>query len=396
MYNYALDLLSDYPFDRLRDLLGGLQPPDDQTLMMMSLGEPQHQPPSFVAEIIAEHSHDWGKYPPVIGTPSVLQAIVEWLCGRYKLPEGFLGLNENVVAVNGTKEALFMIGDLSIPQTTPNQPPVVLIPNPFYQVYMGAAVIKGAKPVYLSATKETGFLPDFQSLDETILKQTSLAYLCSPSNPQGAVANIQYLKSVVELARRYDFVLAVDECYAEIYDTVQPPGILQACFEIGRGLNNVLSLQSLSKRSNVPGIRSGFVAGDEKLIAKLKVLRNYGGAAVPLPLLAASEALWRDEKHVEDNRALYRRKFEAADQVLGNRFEYYRPEGGFYLWLNVDDGETAAKRLWTNAGVSVVPGLYLSKTEPNDTSPGDKYIRVALVHKQEFVTEALNRLVRVL
>jgi len=394
MLNRTLEQLTDYPFDRLRRLLDGLEPPADMKPIIMSLGEPQHEPPALITEVIARHSSDWGKYPPVLGTPDLLTAIVDWLVNRYKLADGFLDPSKHVVSVNGTKEALFMIGDLCVPRSKMGQRPAVLIPNPFYQVYMGAAVVRDAEPIYLPATKETNFLPDFQSLDPQLLSRTALAYLCIPANPQGAVGDIQYLKSTVELARRYDFVLAVDECYAEIYDRFQPPGILQACQEVNGTLNNVLAFHSLSKRSNAPGLRSGFVAGDPELVAGLKTLRNYGGAAVPIPLLAASTALWRDEKHVEDNRSLYHQKFDRADQILTDQFEYYRPEGGFYLWLNVGNGEKAAQRLWTVAGVKVIPGQYLSKNGLDNSSPGDNYIRIALVQESDLAAEALNSIVK--
>ena len=396
MYNHVLNRLTDYPFDRLRLLLKNLDPPTSQDPIIMSLGEPQHSPPPFVAEIIARHSNEWGKYPPVNGTPELLNSIVDWLGNRYDLPDGFAEPTKNVIAVNGTKEALFMTGDLCVPRTKTGKRPIVIMPNPFYQVYLGAAVVRDAEIVYVPATKETGFLPNFQSLDPKILAQSALVYICTPSNPQGTIATIDYLKNVVELARRYDFVLAVDECYAEIYNKFQPPGVLQACQNLDAGLTNVLAFHSLSKRSNAPGLRSGFVVGDPKLIAGLKTLRNYGGAAVPNPLLAASAALWKDEVHVEENRTKYQLKFNQADKLLSNKFEYYRPEGGFYLWLNVGDGEIATQRLWTEGGIRVIPGKYLSKPNLNSLSPGDEYIRVALVHETDIVSTALRRLVNIL
>lgn len=396
MFNQALNHLTDYPFDRLRQLLERLDPPANQKPIIMSLGEPQHQPPPFVADIIAENSKEWGKYPPVNGTPDLLNSIVDWLCNRYGLLSGFIDPARHVIAVNGTKEALFMVGDLCVPRNKLGKRPIVLMPNPFYQVYLGATVVRDAEAFYLPATKETGFLPDIQSLDPQILSRSALVYLCTPSNPQGTIATIEYLKSVVELARRYDFVLAVDECYAEIYNELQPPGVLQACKDLNAGLTNVLAFHSLSKRSNAPGLRSGFVVGDPKLISGLKTLRNYGGAAVPSPLLAASAALWRDEIHVEENRAKYRLKFDHADEILGGKFEYYRPPGGFYLWLNVGDGEAATQRLWTEAGIRVIPGKYLSKSDFDSLSPGDEYIRVALVHEAHLVSTALRRLVNIL
>jgi len=396
MYNDTLDCLTEYPFDRLRHLLDNLEPPNKLEPVMMSLGEPQHDPPPLIAETIASYSGEWGKYPPIVGTSDLLIAIVDWLGNRYNLTDRFLEPSKHVVCVNGTKEALFMAGDLCIPRSKRGQRPAVLIPNPFYQVYMGATVVRDAEPIYLPATKETGFLPEFQSLDPILLERTALAYLCTPSNPQGAIADIQYLKTAIELARRYDFVLAVDECYSEIYDSVQPPGVLQACQEMDNDLTNVLAFHSLSKRSNAPGLRSGFVAGDPKLVAWLKKLRNYGGAAVPVPLLAASTALWQDEVHVEHNRSLYRQKFDRADQILDGRLDYSRPAGGFYLWLNVGNGEEATRRLWTEAGVRVIPGKYLSNSGPNNVSPGDAYIRIALVQKLNIVGDALTRLVQTL
>jgi len=259
-------------------------------------------------------------------------------------------------------------------------------------VYVGAAVMSRAEPVYLSATPETGFLPDLGALDIETLKRTALAYICSPANPQGTIASLDYLKTALELARKYDFVLAVDECYAEIYDAAPPPGALEAAGQLGGALDHLLVFHSLSKRSSAPGLRSGFVAGDADLIAKLKTLRNYGGATMPVPLLAASAALWRDEAHVRTNRDLYRQKFDIADKLLSGQFGYYRPEGGFYLWLDVGDGEAAAKKLWGQAGVKVIPGAYLARLDRDGFNPGIPYIRVALVQEPGTIGDALSRI----
>ena len=392
MYNSALDHLTDYPFDRLRRLLDEISPPTTLPPLVMSLGEPQHAPPTFINEIISNHSREWGKYPPVYGPMDLLTVICGWLQKRYNLPKTFLSPNSNVLAVSGTKEALFMMGDLAIPEKKFGQRPAVLIPNPFYQVYIGAAVIRNAEPIFLSANKQNGFLPDFDSVDDSILNKTSLVFLCSPTNPQGAVASKTYLANAVRLARKYNFILAVDECYSEIYDNVQPPGVLEVCSEIGDGMKNILCFHSLSKRSSVPGLRSGFVAGDQNLIEKLKTLRNYGGASTPLPLAAAAAALWEDEEHVKKNRLLYSQKFDIADEILSNNFDYYRPPGGFYLWLNVGDGINATKLLWQKAGVKVIPGTYLAKTDNYDYNPGLEYIRVALVHEYKYIKTGLNRL----
>ena len=396
MRNDAFNRLTGYPFDRLRALLDPIEPAPGQTPLIMSLGEPQHRPPDIIARIITDNATDWGRYPPTAGTRDHLDAIAAWLDRRYGCPPGMIEADRHIVTVSGTREALFMTGDLTIPQTGTRPRSAVLIPNPFYQVYVGAAVFGAADPVYLSATAANGFLPDFGGVDPEILARTALAFLCSPANPQGKIADLDYLKSAVELARRHDFVLAVDECYAEIYDDRPPPGVLQACAELGGGLGNVLVFHSLSKRSSAPGLRAGFVAGDPNLIASFKVLRAYGGATLPNPIHAAAAALWRDEAHVEENRALYRAKFDRADQLLGGQFGYYRPGGGFYLWLDVGDGEEAARRLWRETAIKVIPGAYLAQTDQNGINPGQNYVRIALVQDPETVADGLARLADVL
>ena len=396
MYNRDLDRLTDYPFDRLRALLGGLEPRAGADPLIMSLGEPQHVSPALIQEAVAAHADGWAKYPPVAGSKDLLNAVSDWLARRYGLTSLALDPISNIIAVNGTKEALFMAGDICIPRIKNGRRPAVLIPNPFYQVYVGATVLRDAEPVYLSATKETGFLPDFENLNVDLLERTALAFLCTPANPQGAIADLEYLKRAIELARKYDFVLAVDECYAEIYDKLPPPGGLEAAQALGQGLDNLLVFHSLSKRSNAPGLRSGFVAGDPRLISAFRTLRNYGGAAVPLPLLAASAALWRDEDHVEQNRIMYHAKFDRADQLLQGKFGYYRPEGGFYLWLDVTDGEDAARRLWTEGAIRVIPGAYLARPDHDGTNPGKSYVRIALVQEPDVIDDALTRLVEVL
>jgi succinyldiaminopimelate transaminase len=396
MFNNALDRLTDYPFDRLRALLDGIQPPAGTTPLIMSLGEPQHPPPDLIGRTIADNAEGWGRYPPLAGTPDFLDAVAGWIQRRYATAPGMIDPGRNIVAVSGTREALYMAGALAIPEEKSGRRPAALMPNPFYQVYQGAAILSGADAVYLSAGKETGFLPDFGAIPEETLARTALCYLCSPSNPQGAIADLDYLKHAVQLARQYDFVLCADECYGEIYDRDPPPGILEACRELDGQPTHVLVFHSLSKRSSAPGLRSGFVAGDADLIAKLKMLRNYGGATLPVPLLQASAALWRDEAHVDANRALYRAKFDIADELLGGRYGYRRPGGGFYLWLDVGDGEAAAVALWEKAGLKVIPGAYLARDDESGANPGAPYIRIALVHTPEWVREGLRRLVAVL
>jgi N-succinyldiaminopimelate aminotransferase len=270
------------------------------------------------------------------------------------------------------------------------------MPNPFYQVYLGGAVIAGAEPVLVPATKEVGFLPDFSAVGAATLDRTALAYYCSPANPQGAIAPLAALVEIVKLARKHGFVAVFDECYSEIYEDAAPPGGISACAALGQGLDNVLVFNSLSKRSSVPGLRCGFVAGDARLIKRFTRLRDYGGAPPPLPLLAAATALWGDEAHVAENRTLYRRKFAMAEAALGGRCGFYRPDGGFYLWLDVEDGEKAAGALWREQGVRVMPGAYLAREDASGVNPGARYIRVALVHDLETTERALHRMSAVL
>ncbi|HVI52803.1 MAG TPA: aminotransferase class I/II-fold pyridoxal phosphate-dependent enzyme [Candidatus Sulfotelmatobacter sp.] len=390
MVNPRLDLLTDYPFQRLAALLQG--EPGDEPLIM-SIGEPQHRPPAFVAEILAKEAAGWNKYPPMAGTPDFRKAAGGWLMRRFGLSDAAFDPDKQILPLAGTREGLYQIAQLVVAEAKSGaKPPVVLLPNPFYQVYAGAALMAGAEPVFVSATAETGFLPDFASLPEEILSRTALAYLCTPGNPQGAVASLERLQATIQLARQYGFVLAVDECYSEIYDAAKPAGALEACRELGGSYRGVVVFHSLSKRSSAPGLRSGFVAGDPDLIAPFGRLRAYAGATIPTPILAASAALWRDEEHVEINRFAYRAKIDAAQAILGNRLGFYRPQGGFFLWLNVGDGEQAARTLWEKAGIRVLPGAYLARPGAGGVNPGQPYIRVALVHELEIVRKAIGRM----
>ena len=392
MINPRLALLPDYPFERLRGLLDPLTQPAGVQPIVMSLGEPQHAYPDLVAETLAANSHLYGKYPPVAGTPEFRAAVHDWLVRRYDLPDGMLDADRHIAPVAGTREALFMCAFLAVPPEKAGGQPLVLMPNPFYQCYAGAAVAAGAAPVFLPASAETGFLPDLAALSAETLARTALFYLCTPGNPQGAIADLDYLSEALRLAREHDFVLVLDECYAEIYADAAPPGGLQACAGMGGSLDQVLAFHSLSKRSNVPGLRSGFVAGDADLIKLLLRLKEYGGNPSPLPVYATATALWREESHVAANRALYREKFDVSDRILGNRFGYYRPAGGFFLWLDVGDGEAAARELWTKAAVKVLPGAYLSQAVDGQPNPGAGYIRVAMVHDTATTAEALARI----
>ncbi len=397
MFNDRLERIGDYPFDRLRALLGPIEPAAGIEPISLALGEPQHPTPDLIRTTVEANAALWGKYPPMTGTLDARAAIAAWLTSRYNLPDGMIG-DQNIVPVSGTREALFLIALAAVPENIAGKRPVVLMPNPFYQVYAGAAVLSGAEPVFLPAGPETGFLPDLSAVTPDILERTALAYYCSPANPQGVIADLETLKSMIELARRHDFLLVSDECYSEIYDrgVAPPPGAAEACASLGGSLENVAIFNSLSKRSSAPGLRVGFVAGDARLIQKFSRLRDYGGAPPPLPLLAAAAALWRDESHVEQSRELYRQKFDIAKKRLDGRLGFYRAPGGFYLWLDVGDGEEAAKTLWRDAAIRVIPGAYLARTDQNGHNPGNAYIRCALVHDLEITDLALERLAKTL
>ena len=398
MYNNRLAGLTEYPFQRLAALIAGVAPPPGHEIIM-SIGEPQHNPPALLHQALAQNPEQWGRYPATPGTPDYRAAVAAWANKRYGLPAGFLDADKNVLPVAGSREALFMAAQLCVPPSKAGAQPTVLMPNPFYQVYFGAAVMNGAEPVFVQASKETNFLPDYQSAGRAALERAAMAYLCTPANPQGTVASLDVLKDMIRLARKHDFVLVSDECYSEIYDTTPPAGALAACAALGEGLANVLVFNSLSKRSSAPGLRAGFVAGDGELIAKFSELRAHGGAVQPYPVMNAAAALWRDEPHVEENRALYRAKFDDAEKILGNSYGFYRPAGGFFLWLDVGDGEAATKKLWKEAGVKVLPGAYLARAAKADdpmSNPGRAYIRVALVHNRVRTAEALTRMKQIL
>jgi N-succinyldiaminopimelate aminotransferase len=397
MLSSRFAVVDHYPFRQLAELLDGTAPAANVPPVDMSVGEPRHQPPAFLHEIVSRNGTDWNRYPALVGTPEFLAACAAWLIRRYKLPPGMIDASTQIAPVAGTREGLFSAALLAISPAIDGRKPLALMPNPFYQVYYGASIFAGAEPVFLPATRETGFLPDLAAIDPAILERTQLFYLCSPANPQGAVADLDYLKRAIGLARKYDFLLVVDECYGEIYTTAQPPsGALEAAAALGGSCDNVMVFHTLSKRSSAPGLRSGFAAGSPEAIGLFNRLRSYNCAATPLATLAAATALWQDEAHVDATRALYRAKFAAAERLLAGRFGFYKPAGGFYLWLDVGDGEAATKRLWREAGLKVLPGAYLTRAVAGGINPGQPYIRIALVHDLETTEAALARLARVL
>lgn len=394
--NPDLDLLGDYPFQRLAALLDGVPSAEGVTPIMMQIGEPQLPQPDFVAGEIARNAHLWNRYPPVQGSDDYRQAATDWLSRRYRLPEGMVDPARHLIAGCGTREILFQTALMAVPSqgaVNGGERPAILMPNPMYHVYYGAAVLAGAEPVPVAATAETGFLPDYAALDPALLARTALVYLCTPGNPQGAVASLEQLQDLIRLAREHDFLLALDECYSEIWRGAPPPGGLQACAAMGGDMSNLLVFHSLSKRSNAPGLRAGFVAGDEEAVARLLRVRSYGGAQVPGPVQAAAAALWRDETHVDENRAHYDRLFDMAKRILGNRAGYNDSPGGFFLWLDVGDGEAATVKAWRHGAIKVMPGSYMSREDPvTGENPGERYIRVALVHDADTAEAGLTRL----
>lgn len=373
MFPERFSNLPAYAFPRLRALLDHHTPGGD--VVHMTIGEPKHAFPQWVTQIITENAAGFNSYPPNDGTPELQSAIAGWIKRRF---DATVDAGTQVMPLNGTREGLYNAAMALCPEQKNGQRPIILTPNPFYQVYMIAAISVNAEPVFVNATSASGHLPDFTSLSEDVLKRTAVAYMCSPANPQGSVATEEFWKNLIGLAERYDFQIFSDECYSDIYRDKAPVGALKVAQDMGADPERVVMFHSLSKRSNLPGLRSGFVAGGPESIKRIKQLRAYSGAPLPLPIQRASEAVWADESHVEENRALYQEKYRIADEVFAGVQGYQGPEAGFFLWLAVDDGEAAALKLWKETGVRVLPGEYLSK-DTDQGNPGKEYIRVAMV-----------------
>ncbi len=386
MFPERFSNLPPYAFPRLRALLDAHAPGGDVT--HMSIGEPRHPFPDWVGTVLAEHVSEFAKYPPNDGTPELQQAISDWIARRYGVS---VDPATQVMPLNGTREGLYNAAMALCPEQKGGKQPAVLIPNPFYQVYAVASVSVAAEQVFVNATQETGHLPDYHALSEEVLDRTALAYICSPANPQGAVADRGYWERLIALAERHDFRILADECYSEIYRGEAPPGALQVAREMGADPERVVIFHSLSKRSNLPGLRSGFVAGGPECMKRIKQLRAYSGAPLPLPIQRVSERVWADEDHVVENRRLYAEKFDMADRIFGNVAGYVPPQAGFFLWLPVEDGEAAALKLWQETGVRVLPGAYLSR-DTEAGNPGKGYIRVALVADREQTEQGLTRI----
>ncbi len=381
--NSRLELLHPYPFEKLRLLHHGIAVPTGISAINLGIGEPQHPTPALITDALRSNMHLLGKYPPTGGTPELRGAISTWIGKRYGITAPDPA--KAVIPVAGTREALFGFAQAVLDPSTPG---TVLLPNPFYQIYEGAAIVAGAKPFYVPTPASFGFMPDWNAVPEAEWPNVKLAYVCSPGNPAGAVMGLEDWRTLFELADRYGFVIAADECYSEIYNGNPPIGALEACEKLGRGCDRVVSFNSLSKRSSAPGLRSGFVAGDPEIIAKFLLYRTYHGAAPSSLTQAASVPAWLDEAHVVVNREKYRAKFAAGAQILP---EATIPEGGFFIWLKVGDDEQFSRDALVKANLTVLPGRYLAR-EVDGGNPGLGYVRLALVAELDVCTEALNRI----
>ena len=392
--NNDLAKLHQYPFEKLSTLLSGVFPPKKLSHISLSIGEPKHPSPSFVAKKITSSMDKLSMYPSTKGTLEFRESVSDWLKSRFSLKH--MDPTSQVLPVNGTREALFAFSQAVINRTSN---PLILMPNPFYQIYEGAALLSGAVIHFLSCNKENKFLTDFNSVSDKTWGSCQLIYICSPGNPSGAVLDISTLQKLIKLADKHSFIIASDECYSEIYyDENKPPsGLLEACAEMQRhDYQRCIVFHSLSKRSNLPGLRSGFVAGDASILESFLQYRTYQGCAMPLVTQLASIAAWSDEVHVKENRNKYRQKFEIFQQILGDILPLSIPDGGFYLWVNIlsaniGDDEIFSKELFSQQNVTVLPGSYLGRTSDNN-NPGRGYIRMALVAPIEECRQAAERI----
>jgi len=391
--NPDLNQLHPYPFEKLAALKAAVSAPAQLTDIMLSIGEPKHAPPAFVLETLVKNLGKLSNYPTTKGLPELREAIATWASKRFHLNPGSFTADKHILPVNGTREALFAFAQAIIDRSKPH--PLVVSPNPFYQIYEGAAILSGAEPYFLNCTPDNNFIPDFAAVPAAIWERCQLLFICSPGNPTGAVMSNAQLKQLIALADQYDFVIASDECYSELYfDEQNPPvGLLQACAELDRDdFARCVVFHSLSKRSNLPGLRSGFVGGDAKILEKFLLYRTYHGCAMPVPTQLASLAAWQDEAHVIDNREAYRQKFEAVLAILDGVLDVAKPDASFYLWPKTPiNGEDFAQQLFAQQKVTVLPGSYLARSA-NGTNPGENYVRLALVAPLAECIEAATRI----
>lgn len=391
--NPDLSKLQPYPFERLALLKQDVQPPTDKAHISLSIGEPRHPTPPFIGEAITSHLDGLSSYPLTRGTAALRETIALWLSGRFGLKPSSIDPERHVLPVNGTREALFSFAQTVVDRTADAH---VLMPNPFYQIYEGAALLAGAQPYFLSAQASSGFLPDYDNVPTTVWRDCQLLYLCSPGNPTGAVADTAQLQHLIDLAQRYDFVIASDECYSEIYfdEDAPPAGLLGAAAAMGNdSFERCVVFHSLSKRSNAPGLRSGFVAGDAAILERFLLYRTYHGCAMAPPVQQASIRAWGDEQHVRASRALYRKKFDAVLEILQPVLEVQRPDAGFYLWPRTPGSDTDfARELYQTQNVTVLPGSFLSRTGAEGHDPGAQRVRMALVASYDECVEAARRI----
>ncbi len=391
--NSDLNKLLPYPFERLNNLKAGIIPPSDLAHIALSIGEPKHQPPQFVLDTLVSNLGKLANYPNTKGLPELRQTIANWLTQRFYLAPGSVDPERHVAPVNGTREALFAFAQAVVDRN--QQRPLVLSPNPFYQIYEGAALLAGAQPYFLNCDSSNRYLPDFDSVPDDVWRDCQLLFLCSPGNPTGAVADAETLKKLIALADEHDFIIASDECYSELYfDEEQPPvGLLQVCAELGRhNFDRCMVFHSLSKRSNLPGLRSGFVAGDANILEQFLLYRTYHGCAMALPVQLASIAAWQDEAHVKANRDTYRLKFDRVLSILDGLLDVKKPDASFYLWPRVNGcDQLFAKRLFAEQNITVLPGSFLGR-DANGINPGAGHVRLALVATLAECEEAALRM----
>ncbi|OUR87257.1 succinyldiaminopimelate transaminase [Gammaproteobacteria bacterium 42_54_T18] len=396
--NKDLELLQPYPFEKLKQLFSDANPPSELAHIPLSIGEPKHKSPAFVLQTITDNLDKISAYPTTKGLPELRQAIATWVERRFNLNENNICAENQVLPVNGTREALFAFAQTVVNRSdvgSDKKPPIVISPNPFYQIYEGAAFLSGAQPMFLPCLEGNNFIPDYNAVSEETWQRCQLVYLCSPGNPTGSITSSETLKQLIELSDKYDFIIASDECYSEIYqDEANPPvGLLEACQQLGRSdFKNCVIFHSLSKRSNLPGLRSGFVAGDAEVLKRYLQYRTYHGCAMPVQHQLASIAAWSDEKHVQENRNLYREKFAAVTRILNDVIPVSAPDASFYLWVKTPIcDEQFSRELFDQQHVTVLPGKYLAR-EVDGINPGDHRVRMALVAPLENCIEAANRI----
>lgn len=385
--------LHPYPFEKLAQLKQDIVPPKDKSSIALSMGEPTHATPHLIQEALLTHLHGLANYPTTKGLPELRQAIAEWISRRFQIPANIINPETQVLPVNGTREALFSFAQCIIDST--GSAPVVIMPNPFYQIYEGAALLAGAEPYFLNTLEDSDYLPDFDAVPDDIWQRCQLIYICSPGNPTGSVIDQASHEKLLNLAEKHDFVIASDECYTEIYDDESnpPPGLLQTAYNMGNAaFKRCVIFHSLSKRSNAPGLRSGFVAGDAELLKPYFQYRTYHGCAMPLPTQHASIQAWKDEHHVVENRRLYREKFAAFIDILNEVCTVTQPAASFYVWLKTPIADTEfAQQLFAQQNISVLPGSYLSR-DFDGINPGLNHVRIALVAPLDDCIDAAHRI----